>query len=813
MYVDTFYDKDKNIVNVVERKNGERVYRTFDPDHHFYVDDIRGSDKTIYGNPVKRVNPKSIKDKYKTIRAYKPSEIWESDINPVLRCLENEYLHADLPDLQVAFFDIEVGFDDEYGYSQPEDSLNPIISIAIHMQWMEETICLALPPEGMSKEEAEKIASEIGNVVIMDTEAQLLDCFLDVIKDADVLSGWNSEGYDIIYVVNRVTRLLGKHDTRRLCLWDLYPEKKTVQDGPRSRDTFSLVGRVHMDYLVLYKNFTFEAKQSYALDSIAEIELDDRKVPYDGTLDQLYKKDFKKFLEYNIQDTELLDRLDKKLQYIDLANGIAHDSVVRLQSSLGAVMTTECSIICEAHANGLVVPNKTKMPEDFDPRAAGGWVSCAQSGLHSWVGSSDLNSLYPSVIRALNMSPETIVAQVRTDETASALKEWESKGSKSRYNITTFWNDKFNTQEMERFFKNKNDETIKLDLESGETHELSGAELRSLIFDCGKPWVISANGTIFSTEKQGIVPKLLERWYNERKKMQGFNESYKKLIFDDKNEGIPIDDGLFNNETDIDHLISVADGYKVTSAFDEKVIRKYIENKDVESIKNYMNQHRLHVVGGKVVGIDVDEINQLIGFWFKRQLVRKINLNSVYGGLLNEHHRFFDQRIGQSTTLTGRCITRHMTAKTNEVFTGEYDYKGITVLYNDTDSCVGNTMIETSLGKMSIEDLFLHKCEYHEYHGEKEYGMNPDLMVLSYDDTLDEPYMGHINYVYRHKVSKDLYEIEDESGNTVIVTEDHSIMVKRNGIMLEAKPADIHEDDIIISVNISDNAKNNKEMV
>ena len=191
-------------------------------------------------------------------------------------------------------------------------------------------------------------------------------------------------------------------------------------------------------------------------------------------------------------------------------------------------------------------------------------------------------------------------------------------------------------------------------------------------------------------------------------------------------------------------------------------------------------------------------------YWDKRQLVKKINLNSLYGAILNAGCRFFDNRIGQSTTLTGRQIAKHMAAKVNELITGEYDHVGKSIIYGDTDSELGSTMHKTNFGEKSIEELFAACSEFWN-NGDKEYAYHPDLMVMSYDPDRNEPYFGHTNFIYRHKVTKDLYEVEDELGNTIIVTEDHSVMVERNGELLEIKPGDIVEEDILISLKIGSN--------
>ena len=363
---------------------------------------------------------------------------------------------------------------------------------------------------------------------------------------------------------------------------------------------------MHLDSLNLYRKYTYEERHSYRLDAIGEVEVGENKVPYEGTLDQLYNNDFRKFIEYNIQDTALLDKLDKKLRFIDLSNELAHANTVLLQTTMGAVAVTEQAIVNEAHHRGLQVPNRKKY-DDESTQAAGAYVAFPKKGLHKWIGSMDLNSLYPSVIRALNMAPETIVGQIRPEISEARLHEDMSLKKKS---FAGSWEGRFSTEEYEAVMEQRRDVSLTVDFENGQTEVFSGAELYKIIFDSNNPWMLSSNGTIFTTEFEGVIPGILKRWYSERKELQA---QLKKA----KDAGNAIE----------------------------------------------------------------------IEYWDKRQLVKKINLNSLYGAILNPGCRFFDKRIGQSTTLTGRTIVKHMSAEVNKVITGKYDHVGEAMIYGDTDSC------------------------------------------------------------------------------------------------------------------------------
>ena len=606
-YVDAWFDRDNDIIKVVERnQKGEREFKEIPVKHTFYYADPRGKFQSIYGDPVSRVVCKNSKDFRKEMAIASGKKLFEADINPIFVCLSETYLNQDAPKLNVAFFDIEVDFDPERGYASPDDAFMPITAIAVQLQWLDTLVCLAVPPKTLTMEQAQEQVKDFPNTILFEKESELLDTFLDLIKDADIVSGWNSEGFDIPYTVNRVTKVLSKEDTRRFCLFNQLPKKREYEKFGRAAITYDFVGRVHLDSLELYRKYTYEERHSYRLDAIAEYELGEKKVAYEGTLDQLYNNDFRTFIEYNRQDTLLLDKLDKKLKFLDLANTLAHENTVLLQTTMGAVAVTEQAIINEAHRRGFQVPNRPKHDDKADNQAAGAYVAHPKEGLQDWVGSLDINSLYPSVIRALNMGPETIIGQLRQTATKECIENQMAKGK----SFAASWEGMFGALEYESVMAQEIGTEITIDWENGESDVVSAAEVYRLIYESNQPWMLSANGTIFTWEKEGIIPGLLKRWYAERKEMQA-------------------------------------------------------------KLKEAIN-----------AGNKIEE-----EYWDKRQLVKKINLNSLYGAILNPGCRFFDKRIGQSTTLTGRQIAKHMAAKVNEIITGEYDHVGKAIIYGDTDSC------------------------------------------------------------------------------------------------------------------------------
>ncbi len=604
-YVDAQFDRDQDIIRVVERKEGKRNFTEYPVKYTFYYKDQRGKYKSIYGDPLNRIVARNTKQFRKELAINQNKDLFESDVNPIFQCLSENYLNVDAPKLNVAFFDIETDFDPERGFADPSDPFMPITAITVHLQWLDSLITLALPPKTITMDQAKEQVKDFENTHLFEKEGDMLEAFLDLLKDADVLSGWNSEGYDIPYCVNRVKRVLSKDDTRRFCLWKQLPKKREFEKYGKKAETYDLIGRVHLDSLELYRKYTYEERHTYRLDAIGELEIGEKKTVYEGTLDQLYNNDFRTFIEYNRQDVALLDKLDKKLKFIDLSNELAHANTVLLQTTMGAVAVTEQAIINEAHHRGLQVPNRPKRDEE-NTAAAGAYVAFPKKGVHKWIGSMDLNSLYPSVIRALNMDPATIIGQLRQEITQAYIEDQMTLQKKS---FAGAWEGKFGSMEYEAVMEKRKDVNITVDFENGESEILSAAEVYKLIYDSNQPWMLTANGTILTNEFDGVIPGLLKRWYSERKELQ----TMKKKAID------------AGNQTEI-------------------------------------------------------------AFWDKRQLVKKINLNSLYGAILNPGCRFFDKRIGQSTTLTGRAIAKHMAGEVNKVITGTYDHVGDSIIYGDTDS-------------------------------------------------------------------------------------------------------------------------------
>ena len=616
-YIDAIHDRDSDKIYVVERTtDGKRTYKEFPANYTFYYSDPKGKYRSIYGDTVAKFSTRKRSEFEKERRIHANKKLFESDINVVYRCLSENYLKVEAPKLHTVFFDIEVDFDPEKGFSPTTDPFNPVTAISLYLDWLDQLVTLCIPPKHMSQETANDLTKHMNNTMLFDNEKEMFETFFQLIEDADVLTGWNSEGYDIPYMVNRVTRIMSKDDTRKFCLLGQTPKMRTYERFGKEEQTYDLIGRIHMDYLQLYKKYNYESRHSYALDFIGEMEVGENKTKYEGTLDQLYNKDFVTFLEYNRQDTMLLVKIHNKLKFLDLANALAHENTVLIPTVMGSVAMIEMAIMNEAHERGLVVPDKKRKEHSDEQQAAGAFVATPKRGIHEYVGAVDINSLYPSAIRALNMAPETIVGQIRQTLTDQYMKEKGNKLAREKKyykdgddDVTgaILWEGLFGSLEYTAIMNRERGTMLTLDYEDGRSVEMSACEIWKLVFDSHKPYILSANGTIFRHDQEGVIPGLLTRWYSDRKVMQ-------------------------------------------------KKLKESTTDEDKE-------------------------------YWDKRQLVRKILLNSAYGALLNEHCRFYDKRIGQSVTLTGRQIVKHMMSTINEVITGEYNHEGSAIVYGDTDSC------------------------------------------------------------------------------------------------------------------------------
>lgn len=523
-YVDAIIDKEKNKIHVVERKKNKRVYQEYPTKYVIAWPSEKGRYYSIFGTRLEKYETTRTKDFQRELAVLSGKTLFESDINPIFRCLADNYKDQDAPELHIGFFDIEVAFDPQRGFSNTSDPFSPITAISTHLSWLDKNITLVIKPNNMTFDQAEQVVAQFQDTILCENEKQMLDYWLNLIDDCDLVSGWNSEGFDIPYIHGRIVQVLGKEHLKRLCLWNKFPRPREYESFGRKTLTYDLVGRIHLDYLQLYRKNTYHEMHSYRLDFVGEYEVGEKKIPYEGSLDMLYNKDFAKFIEYNRQDVMLLVKIDRKLRFMDLANTLAHQNCVLLQTTMGSVALIDNAITNEAHSMNLLVPNRKRSenPEvDQDGNeikesvsVVGAYVADPVQGLHDWVGAVDINSLYPSCIRALNMSTETIIGQIKSDLTEKLINK---RIYQDKLSFADSWHGLFGTLEYNHVV-NKDQTPLTIEFENGGNIEMTGEELHEFVWSKGL--ILSGNGTIFKNDKPGIIPQLLTRWYAERKELQ-----------------------------------------------------------------------------------------------------------------------------------------------------------------------------------------------------------------------------------------------------------------------------------------------------
>jgi DNA polymerase elongation subunit (family B) len=307
-------------------------------------------------------------------------------------------------------------------------------------------------------------------------EYELLQKFLQFWQniDLDIVTGWNIEFFDIPYIVNRVRNLFNDKEAKKLSPWGILNEK-TVEFRGKENQSFSPVGVTVLDYYQLYRKFSFGNQESYKLDYIAQIELGDKKIDYSeyGNLLELYKNNYQKFIEYNIHDCVLVERLDDKLKFLEQVMALAYDAKVNYGDTMTTVLPWDIIIHNYLLEQNIVIPQFKR--QIMSEPLVGGYVKEPKIGLSKWVVSFDLNSLYPHLIMQYNISPETYGGRERA-------VQWHTI-----------------------------DEILEKKYVS---RPFSGCSY-------------AANGCYYNNDKQGFLPALMEKMYHDRTK-------YKQLMIEAK---------------------------------------------------------------------------------------------------------------------------------------------------------------------------------------------------------------------------------------------------------------------------------------
>ena len=363
--------------------------------------------KTLNGKFVAPVKPGTVRETREFIKKYEPVPGFDVFGNErfIYQYISEKYpadeLKFDINKIKLVTIDIEV--ESEQGFPDVESAAEEILLISIQDYSTKEIITWG---KGPFKTHQDNLYYKQFN-----NEYDLLNDFINwwMIEEntPEVITGWNSKLYDIPYIVRRIDRILGEKLMRRMSPWGLVSEDKVFIAG-REQIAYDIGGISQLDYLDLYKKFTYKAQESYRLDYIAGVELGQKKLDHSefDTFKDFYTKGWKKFVEYNIIDVELVDRMEGKMKLIELALTMAYEAKVNYEDVFYQVRMWDTIIYNYLKKRGIVIPPKIKT--DKNDKYAGAYVKEPKPGKYDWVVSFDLNSLYPHLIMQYNISPETL---------------------------------------------------------------------------------------------------------------------------------------------------------------------------------------------------------------------------------------------------------------------------------------------------------------------------------------------------------------------------------------------------------------------
>ena len=427
----------------------------------------KGRYKSLTGIGLESKSYKSIKDARQAIKRYEehPNFIHGTDR------FQYQYMADYWPDnveydkdkLRIYTIDIEV--ESEYGFPNVEDCAEKMICITVKDQVKKQILVWGMADYTTKQKNVHYIKCE--------NERDLLKQFLKFWQTytPDVLTGWNSKYFDIPYLVKRIGKILGEGSMKRMSPWNIIQQDETYEQG-KTQTYFRLLGIAQLDYLQLYRKFTIKNQESYRLDHIGKVELGEQKDdnPYD-TFKEWYQQDIQSFIDYNIQDVELVDKLEDRLQLIELALTMAYNAKANYEDVFSQVRMWDTIIFNELLKDNIIVPMRDMNPTS--PELVGAYVKDPKVGFHDWVVSFDLNSLYPHLIMQYNISPETILP----------------------------------------------------DKKNIDINDLLDKEVDTSDSNC-----VAANGTMYKTDKQGFLPRIIQKEYNDRtvykKKMLEAEQQY-----------------------------------------------------------------------------------------------------------------------------------------------------------------------------------------------------------------------------------------------------------------------------------------------
>jgi len=475
MYQNIYYQREKNLIHLWDDHRG---YSAFPYTRYAYERAERGEYKSIYGDTLTKIY------KFKKDDA----ELFESDVPETTRALVDLYSESDEPSTGHVVLTYDIECEMTSGLPNPEEAKNELTSIALHDSATNQYWVLVMDKEGLMVEKT----TDKAIVIPFKDERDMLMKYLELYEmiNPSIVTGWNIDYFDTPMLYNRIKRLLGERQANRLspigqCFWSPY------------RKRYFMAGVSYLDYIELYKKYNYGELPNYRLDTVAQIELGRGKIEYQGNLDQLFRDDIEKFIEYNLVDVELVVEFDKKLDFIDLCRGIAHAGHVPYEDFVYSSKYLEGAMLTYLRRKGLVAPNKPAdrqermqaIRDNNEEKFIGAYVKDPIVGKYDWVYDLDLTSLYPSIIMTLNISPESKIGKVQ---------DWDAN--------------KFLKGEVDTYYIGEDAisrENLKKYLEQSK-------------------FSIASNGVLYRTDSVGCIPGILDIWFNQRVEFKNEMKKYGK---------------------------------------------------------------------------------------------------------------------------------------------------------------------------------------------------------------------------------------------------------------------------------------------
>jgi DNA polymerase elongation subunit (family B) len=492
MYQSIYYDRSNYTYHL---RDDEKGWLDFKYTPELYQIIPNGSLETLDG---KRATP--------TIKYnWKDTSLYEQDVDKCTRILIDLYKDSDdTPKFQnILYFDIECEIGGTLTSEYIKTAPMKMTSVALYDQTTQKYYCLIL-------DEKNQIEAVEGDKEIRPykTEAEMLSALLDLWEELDptIISGWNSGFFDVPYMYYRICNVLGKDQAIRLS-----PLRKLNFTEWDQSQPIELAGINHLDYMLLFKKYIVKQEPSYALNNIGEKYVNLTKIEYDGSLDKLFQTDINKFIEYNIRDVEIIIELEKKMKFIDLTVILCHLCHVPYEQIYLSTILNDGAILTYLKRQGIVSPNKPTtinpiLKESTKDDYAGGYLKDPIPGLYEWVIDLDFTSLYPSIIRSLNIGIETLVGRIVNS---------------GKYDSQWTYN------ELNQMDSNEIIVIEKLNQNFTTTRtQIPVSKITKLIKD--NKWIIAASGAIFRTDKSSVICEILTDWFNKRVEYKGLmKKAYK----------------------------------------------------------------------------------------------------------------------------------------------------------------------------------------------------------------------------------------------------------------------------------------------